>query len=142
MLRKIFLRVIQKPPRWFTVLLVVIYVVFILWPFYTIYFVFKLPRDTRADPEIANGLLTASSIVFSFMLVLTPWHEKWFGGWLVWLVLIPFLILIVAASEMFLWGIGQAYPIDVLSTLMASFQANLVSATILLALRETARKML
>lgn len=93
------------------------------------------------DPEIANGLLTASSIVFGFMLMLIPWQEKWFGGWLTWLLLIPFSILIVAASEMFLWGIGQAYPIDALSALMASFQANLVSATIFLALRETARKM-
>ena len=135
-----FLRSIQKPPRWFIALIIFFYIAFISWPFYTVRYVFQMPLDTELDPELANGLLTTSSILFGFILVLIPWQEKWFGGWLWSFLLIPFLMLIFAGTQLFLWGLERAYPIDALSSVMASFQANVVSATLLFAVHETIRK--
>jgi hypothetical protein len=140
MLRKRFLRSVQKPPRRVIALIILIYIAFIFWPFYTVRYVFQMPLDTEVDPKVVNGLLTASSIIFGFMLVLIPWQEKWFGGWLWSFFVIPFLMLIFAGTELFLWGLERAYPIDAFSFVMASFQANVVSAAILFALRETIRK--
>jgi hypothetical protein len=61
-------------------------------------------------------------------------------GWLWSFFVISFLMLIFAGTELFIWGLDRAYPIDALSFVMASFQANVVGAAILFALRETIRK--
>jgi len=102
--------------------------------------IYRVPKGTEVNPTIVNGLLTASSILFGFMIVLIPWQEGWFGGWLWILPVISVGMLLMAANDMFLSGIDPTHQLDALVWAMASFEANLVSLPILIAIREITRR--
>ena len=143
MLKNTAIKVLQKPPLWFQLLIFIIYIVFISMPFIVVEVIYRVPKGTEVNPTIVNGLLTASSILFGFMIVLIPWQEGWFGGWLWILPVVSVTMLLMTTNNMFLSGIDPTHPIhqlDALVSAMASFEANIVNLPILIAIREIMRR--
>jgi len=140
MLKNRVIKVLQKPPLWFQLLIFIIYIAFISMPFIVVNVIYHVPKETEVNPTIVNGLLTASSILFGFMIVLIPWQEGWFGGWLWIIPWISVTMLLIAANMLFLSGIDPTHQLDALVWAMASFEANLVSLPILIAIREITRR--
>jgi uncharacterized membrane protein len=140
MLKNTIIKVLQKPPLWFQLLILIIYIAFISTPFIVVRVIYRVPKETEVNPTIVNGLLTASSILFGFMIVLIPWQERWFGGWLWILPLVSVSMLLMAANDMFLSGIDPTRQLNALESAMASFEANIVSLPILIAIREIMRR--
>jgi hypothetical protein len=140
MLKNTAIKVLQKPPLWFQLLIFIIYIAFLSMPFIVVKVIYRVPEGTEVNPTIVNGLLTASSILFGFMIVLIPWQEGWFGGWLWILPVLSVTMLLMAANYMFLSGIDPTRQLDALVSAMASFEANIVSLPILIAIREIMRR--
>jgi len=140
MLKRTIIKVLQKPPLWFQLLMLVIYIAFIGAPFIAVDVIYHVPKETEVNPTIVNGILTASSILFGFMIALIPWQEGWFGGWL-WIIPgVSVTALLTAANSMFLSGIDPTHQLDALVWAMASFEANIVGLPILIAIRELTRR--
>jgi hypothetical protein len=140
MLKDRVIKVLQNPPLWFQVLIFIIYIAFVSMPLMVINVIYRVPKGTEINPTIINGLLTASSITFGFMMVLIPWREGWFGGWLWIFPLFSVSMLLIAANTIFLSGIDPTRQVDALAWAMASFEANIVSLPILIAIREIMRR--
>lgn len=100
--------------------------------------ILTVPPSEKVDAEIVNGLLTASSIVFGFLILLAQPHlrRESFRRVVVFIV-VPFLVLVFAATQVFFSGLSPTALIWALYGSMASFLTNAISVVILLAAYHT-----
>jgi len=85
-----------------------------------------LPEGNRVDPEIVNGLLTASSIIFGFALVFVGGEERNLA--IAFMLTADVGILALCGSFMFFFGLGLNNGLVPLVLAASSLNANGITA--------------
>jgi len=93
--------------------------------FIDIYVRESVPLDTKIDPELMNGILTLSGILFGFSAILA-FEQKKEEKWTWKLLIIPLLTLYLSGSVLYDVAIERRKPIEALLYIRASFIATAI----------------
>ena len=92
-------------------------------PFYVIYILRAASSELHINPEIINGLLTTSSILFGFTTLIVASQKKIDRE--LYFMLLPPLILIIFSGGMILeFALNEKRGIETLAWIFASFLVN------------------
>ena len=106
--------------------MVVIYISLIVTPFFCLY-LYGLPEEfERVSPEIVNGLLAGSSILFGFASL--PMIGKKVDTSMVFFIVGDVFLLGLSGASFFYFGLGHSNGVNLLLFVASSFNANLLTA--------------
>ncbi len=112
-----------------TIIIIILLIIFIIKEI-TFVGLYDLPPDFKVDAEYINGILTASSILFGFWVILIQTRpkkrvQKWkYDNILVWNFGASVVSLILSVVTMFLGALNKISSVITLSVCMVSFFAN------------------
>ena len=104
-------------------IIVAIYLTFS--PFYNVYFIEARAHEIKIDPELFNGLLTGSSILFGFSSFIVVSEKKIDKNlWI--MLLISLFSMVFCGSAICDLALDKGNDVDVLLVVRASFFVNVI----------------
>ena len=112
-------------PYFIYIIIIIVIIMDIGNQFIDIYVRESVPLDTKIDPELMNGILTLSGILFGFSAILA-FEQKKEEKWTWKLLIIPLLTLYLSGSVLYDVAIERRKPIEALLYIRASFIATAI----------------